>query len=397
MPLLEDAGAPVAAHLHAAAAASEALLQLGRCAEAIAVTERWEPVAARHGELGLMEGLLRSQRGLALRLAGHLTEATALLEENYARVLVHRSAMAAAVEAAAIGYVWLARGRPRTAERHLRECAALLRDADPVGMLTWSLAGIAQAAAQAGDAAAAREALAEMERRPLGHKGFESELGLAQAWTAAVSGELSRARELARETARVARERSQHAYELQALHVMTRLGAPDDAAVGRLVGRGEGTRDAAAVRRLGDGAHPVAGPFAEAALALAQARDADALVAAAELLAAQDRLLEAAEAGQRAAAALRDEGRNAAPAQAKAAGWLAKCEGAKPPTLLDAATSELTPREREIALLAVQGHTSRQIADRLVLSIRTVDNHLQSAYRKLGVSGRGELASALSS
>jgi DNA-binding CsgD family transcriptional regulator len=374
IPLLDDAEAPETAHLHAAVAASEAMLALGRCTDVIALTRRWEPVAARHTEIPLMEGLLRSQRGVALRLAGDLIEATALTEENYARALTVRSAMAAAVEAAALGYVWLSRGRPRTAERLLRECASLLRDADPVGMVTWALAGVAQAAAQAGDAAAAREALAEMERRPLGHKGFESELGLARAWTAASAGELSRATELAKETADADRERSQHAYELQALHVLTRLGEPDPEAVRRL---------------------SVDGPFAVAALAYAEARDGRALLEAANLLASQDRLLEAAEAAQRAAAALREEGRNATPATTKAAAWLASCEGARPPTLLDPATADLTPREREIALLAAQGRSSREIADRLVLSVRTVDNHLQSAYRKLGVSGRGELSAAL--
>ena len=56
--------------------------------------------------------------------------------------------------------------------------------------------------------------------------------------------------------------------------------------------------------------------------------------------------------------------------------------------IVEHATADLTPREREIALLAAQGLSSRGIADRLVLSVRTVDNHLQSAYRKLGVSGR---------
>lgn len=56
------------------------------------------------------------------------------------------------------------------------------------------------------------------------------------------------------------------------------------------------------------------------------------------------------------------------------------CEGARPPTLLNAATAdELTFREREIALLAAAGLSSRQIADRLVVSVRTVDNHLQRA------------------
>jgi len=58
--------------------------------------------------------------------------------------------------------------------------------------------------------------------------------------------------------------------------------------------------------------------------------------------------------------------------------------------------ADLTPREREIALLAAAGSSSRQIAGRLVISVRTVDNHLQSAYRKLGVSRREDLARVLS-
>jgi DNA-binding CsgD family transcriptional regulator len=63
--------------------------------------------------------------------------------------------------------------------------------------------------------------------------------------------------------------------------------------------------------------------------------------------------------------------------------------------LATAETAELTPREREIALLAARGATSREIAGRLVLSVRTVDNHLQNAYRKLGVTSRQELPRVL--
>jgi DNA-binding CsgD family transcriptional regulator len=55
----------------------------------------------------------------------------------------------------------------------------------------------------------------------------------------------------------------------------------------------------------------------------------------------------------------------------------------------------LTPREHEIALLAAGGASSREIAGRLVLSVRTVDNHLQNAYRKLGVTRRQDLSGAL--
>ena len=41
------------------------------------------------------------------------------------------------------------------------------------------------------------------------------------------------------------------------------------------------------------------------------------------------------------------------------------------------------------------GASSREIAAKLVLSVRTVDNHLQNAYSKLGVTSREELARVL--
>ncbi len=55
----------------------------------------------------------------------------------------------------------------------------------------------------------------------------------------------------------------------------------------------------------------------------------------------------------------------------------------------------LTARERDIATLAAQGESSKAIAAQLFLSVRTVNNHLQSVYSKLGVTGRGQLAVAL--
>jgi len=55
----------------------------------------------------------------------------------------------------------------------------------------------------------------------------------------------------------------------------------------------------------------------------------------------------------------------------------------------------LTKREREVATLAARGLSSREIAGTIVVSTRTVENHLQRAYEKLGVSGRSELAEAL--
>jgi DNA-binding CsgD family transcriptional regulator/type II secretory pathway predicted ATPase ExeA len=54
--------------------------------------------------------------------------------------------------------------------------------------------------------------------------------------------------------------------------------------------------------------------------------------------------------------------------------------------------SPLTSREAEVARLASRGLSDRAIADELVLSIRTVQSHLASAYRKLGITSRNELS-----
>ena len=55
----------------------------------------------------------------------------------------------------------------------------------------------------------------------------------------------------------------------------------------------------------------------------------------------------------------------------------------------------LSPREREIVLLAAEGLDNTAIAARLTLSVRTVERHLQNAYLKLGLSGRTARAAAV--
>ena len=75
----------------------------------------------------------------------------------------------------------------------------------------------------------------------------------------------------------------------------------------------------------------------------------------------------------------------------------ALCEGALSPGLIAASDTvePLTEREREVAFMASSGMTSREIADHLVVSLRTVSNHLQHVYDKLGVRSRTELRHAL--
>lgn len=64
--------------------------------------------------------------------------------------------------------------------------------------------------------------------------------------------------------------------------------------------------------------------------------------------------------------------------------------GLRPP-----APSGLTPSEERVAELVAAGHTNREVADALFISIKTVDSNLSRIYRKLGVRSRTELARKL--
>jgi DNA-binding CsgD family transcriptional regulator len=62
----------------------------------------------------------------------------------------------------------------------------------------------------------------------------------------------------------------------------------------------------------------------------------------------------------------------------------------------DAAVALLTKREREIAELAATGKSTKEIAEQLFVSSRTVESHLNSIFRKLNIRSRAGLLHALS-
>ncbi|MEU0785415.1 LuxR C-terminal-related transcriptional regulator [Streptomyces sp. NPDC006173] len=75
---------------------------------------------------------------------------------------------------------------------------------------------------------------------------------------------------------------------------------------------------------------------------------------------------------------------------------LDQCPGVRTPVSMSVGSvSQLTARERQIALLAARNMSSAEVAEHLVVSTRTVDNHLQKIFAKLGITSRREIGKAL--
>jgi DNA-binding CsgD family transcriptional regulator len=61
---------------------------------------------------------------------------------------------------------------------------------------------------------------------------------------------------------------------------------------------------------------------------------------------------------------------------------------------MDSRVDSLSPREREVFALLALGHTNREIAGLLHISIRTAESHRATIQRKLGVAARSDLVKA---
>jgi len=328
-----------------------------------------------------LRGQLMSVRFMVLWLAGRLHEAETLADNVYSLSLVRRSHDGMALMSAAQGQAALSRGKPRTAVARFRESAALLRERDRNRFLPWVLGGLAQASALIGDEIAAAGAIREAEEDcPRGVQIFAVEFSLSKAWVAALSGEMTLALDLARSAADSAARTQQYAMEARGLHAIARMGDPRSVVkrLSELAGQTDGN---------------YAANYADHVEAMAKG-DAKALDLSAERFHEMGATLLAAEAATEAARVHRAAGRNASAlaAESRAKELGGYCEGARTPTLSRRQDRvPLTKREREVVTLAAQGLSSKEIADRLVLSIRTVDNHLHHSYSKLGIASREEL------
>jgi DNA-binding NarL/FixJ family response regulator len=276
------------------------------------------------------------------------------------------------------------RGQVKTAARWYRQAIAGLHGADPGGWSFRALVFLTGALGMAGDTTSARQTLVEMTaaQHPL-LVFLEPDVRLARAWVAATEGSVNEAVALARQAAEVAASQHQTAVEVFALHTAVCFG------------------DRTVADRLAQLATQVDGPRAPAAAAHAAALavdDGTALHAASVQLEQIGALLPAADAAAQATTVctLQDRRGSARAAASRAHRLAQACEGARTPALaIITAALPLTHREREIVTLAAGGLSNREIAQRLVVSVRTVENHLYRASAKLGTTDRAELAALL--
>ncbi|MGZ4170602.1 MAG: ATP-binding protein [Solirubrobacteraceae bacterium] len=87
----------------------------------------------------------------------------------------------------------------------------------------------------------------------------------------------------------------------------------------------------------------------------------------------------------------------AAPAVADRARTALIAAGGRPRRAAATGPLALTPTERRVARIAASGLGNREIAQSLFVTEKTIETHLASAYRKLGIRARGQLAAALTS
>ncbi|HEY8543490.1 MAG TPA: LuxR C-terminal-related transcriptional regulator, partial [Acidimicrobiales bacterium] len=272
-------------------------------------------------------------------------------------------------------------GRPATARGLLREAVLSFERADEVGHRSWALALLAEAEAMLGEIADAEQAIAAIPSRNSTHVHFDRRR--TSLLVRAAAGEVGWAARQAIELADEARVSKSPFFELTSAYTAMRLGAVEEAR--RVVSLAPSTQGL------------LTAAFADHAAALLR-DDGDRLDQAATTFHRLGMRVLAAEAAVHASLAYRRAGlgAKARAASTRAAVLHSACEGARTPILAQGTSvADLTRREREVALLAAQGMTSRRIADKLGVSVRTVDNQLGRVYTKLGVAGRRELASVV--
>ncbi|MFW0785846.1 LuxR C-terminal-related transcriptional regulator [Gordonia sp. CPCC 206044] len=376
--VLADPNAPSQAVDFAAFGAGLAMPVAGRGRDFGLIADRCRP--EHKATDGMIKAMVRYGDVLALVTTGELDLAQRRADE-YAEFSSAGQFVGWAIAKIMGGVVATYRGAFREAVDSLEQALAAL-NAD--NSLPWMLPArlvLVRAYAALGDIANAERVLSDAEEHVGPHEAIhDPQRMVSRAWVSAATGSGKNTLDLTHQAADLAHDSGQYAVEADALHLAARLG------------------DRAVAARLGEIAQRLQGRagalYARHAIGVADG-DAIALDKVSQEFEEAGMLLSAADTAAQAAALHERAGRRRenAESSARALRLSARCDGATTAAIRETARPlPVTAREREITALVAQGLTNREIAERLTVSVRTVEGHIYRACIKLDVDDREALA-----
>ena len=350
-----------------------------RGAEAAAVAREAQATVSRADALYGDTDIHVLAEVLAYAFDGDLIAADEIIEAVQAMAATRPGLLARGWAAMVRAFVLLARGRLDEAARLAAEAQAALTDVALLRLARWATVCAAQVAVERGRLDEARSLLDRVDAMPTerfrlfeplalrAHGALDVAAGSQERGVAT----MVRGAELALSTGRFG---------------IGTLVAVD------LIRAGAVSAAASVFDRI-----PPGGLLTEAgrdAVASVSSGRPDAIAAAAERYVELGADLYAVDLFGRAARAAERSGdrRDARRFRATAAEVAERCSGLPPPPGSTRRPGMLSRREQEVVRLAARGRTNKEIAAELVLSERTVENHLYRAFAKLGVSSRAELS-----
>jgi DNA-binding CsgD family transcriptional regulator len=355
----------------------------GRTAHAVAVADAGYAMATRSFDAPQMRLNIADGHVSALLLAGHVRDAVDVAERAR-RQAADLPGAAHLVGAAVAGRAALGAGQLNRACSLLEVAApALSASGHGIGWGYRYLFPRSTALAIRGSIKEAAECFAAHDeiRRPF--RSLDYERSLTRAWVAAGQGGVGEAISVALAAAERAGDNGQLAAEVMCRQTATQFG------------------DRSSGIRLRELEAIVEGPRVGIAARFAEAlHDADPVQLATVSLDFEEigDLVAAVDAAAHAAVVHRRNGHrgSALGCSTRADALARQCGGAVTPALLLASEElPLSDREREIVLLIGDGLSNRAIAERLTLSVRTVESHVYRAMSKTGTTARDQLANLL--
>jgi DNA-binding CsgD family transcriptional regulator len=378
---VDDLPAVVDAEIAWALAAISA--DAGRTTEAVAVADAGYIVATRSFDAPQMRFNIADAHVSALLLSGRVRDAVDVAE----RVRQQAADLPGAAHllgAAVAGRAALGAGHLDTACLLLEQAAeALSASGHAIGWGYRYHFPRSTALAMRGSTGEAAAALAALDKLRRPFRSLDCERSLAHAWVVAGQGAVSEAVTILLSAAERAGANGQFAAEVMCLQTATQFG------------------DRSGAPRLRELEAIVDGPRVGLATRFAEAlHDGDAaeLAAVSEDFERMGDLVAAVDAAAHAAIGFRrlDLRGSALGSSTRADALAQQCGGASIPALRQAIERlPLTDREREIVMLLADGLSSRAVAERLTLSVRTVESHIYRAMMKTDTSSRDELVNLI--